>query len=296
LQDLTSPAVVKDLLRRHNLRPRKGLGQNFLIDANIANKIVLAAELAGSDAVIEIGPGLGVLTRRLAQSAGLVAAVEIDRHLLPVLGDTLKGHADRVQITCADALKVDLDAVMEAASGGHYGKDAMPYKLVANLPYYITTPLVMRFLESGYNISVAVIMVQEEVARRMVAVPGSSDFGALSIGVQFYARAEIAFRVPRTVFYPAPEVGSAVVRLVIRDKPAVEVPDKAKFFEIVRAAFGQRRKTLANALAGARLGPSKEEWAALATKVGIDHGTRGETLGLAEYSRLAAELDRWHKT
>lgn len=298
LYDLTSPAVVRDLLRRHNLRPRKGLGQNFLVDANIANKIVMAAELANTDAVIEIGPGLGVLTSRLAQSAGLVAAVEIDRHLVPVLGDVLKGYADRAHIICADALKVDLDDVIHAASGGRFGKDALPYKLVANLPYYITTPLVMRFLEAGYNINGAVIMVQEEVARRMVAVSGSSDFGALSVGVQFYARAEVAFRVPRTVFYPCPEVGSAVVRLLIRDTPAVEVPDRAKFFDIVRAAFGQRRKTLANALAGAgaRLGPSKEEWAALANNAGINHGARGETLGLAEFARLAAELDRWYNT
>lgn len=285
--------MVRGLLQQHNLRPRKGLGQNFLVDANIADKIVMTSELASSDAVIEVGPGLGVLTRRLAKSASLVAAVEIDRHLLPVLGDTLGGYADKVQIICADALKVNLDAVMHEVSGGRFGKGALPYKLVANLPYYITTPLVMRFLESGYNISVAIIMVQEEVARRMVAMPGSSDFGALSIGVQFYARAEIAFRVSRTVFYPCPEVGSAVVRLDVRNVPAVDVPDRKNFFSIVRAAFGQRRKTLANALAGARLGPSKEEWIILAEHAGINHGCRGETLGLPQFARLAVELNRW---
>ena len=137
MQDLTSPSVVRGLLQQHNLRPRKGLGQNFLVDANIADKIVMASELASADAVIEVGPGLGVLTRRLAESASLVAAVEIDRHLLPVLGDTLGGYADKVQIICADALKVDLDAVMQEVSGGRFGKGALPYKLVANLPYWI---------------------------------------------------------------------------------------------------------------------------------------------------------------
>ena len=293
MQELTSPAVVRELLKRHNLRARKSLGQNFLIDANIANKIVWAAGLSQDDAVVEVGPGLGVLTGRLAAAANLVAAIEIDRHLMPVLRENLATYGDKVHIHLADALKVNLDTLMQSISGGRFGAGARPYKLVANLPYYITTPLVMHFLESGYNLKRIIVMVQEEVARRMVAQPGGSDFGALSIGVQFFAVAEIMFRVPRTVFFPCPEVGSAVVRLDIRDVPAVEVPSRSYFSAIVRAAFGQRRKTLANALAGGRLGPTKEEWSDLADEVGINPGCRGETLGLAEFAQLARALHHW---
>lgn len=293
MPELSSPAVVRELLKRHNLRARKSLGQNFLIDANIANKIVLAAGLSHEDAVVEVGPGLGVLTGRLAAAANLVAAIEIDRHLLPVLGENLASYGDQVHLHCADALKVNLDQLMQSISGGRFGAGARPYKLVANLPYYITTPLVMHFLESGYNLKRIIVMVQEEVARRMVAQPGGRDFGALSIGVQFFAEAEIMFRVPRTVFFPSPEVGSAVVRLDIRAVPAVEVPNRLYFVAIVRAAFGQRRKTLANALAGGRLGPTKEEWSVLADGVGINPGCRGETLGLAEFAQLAWALHHW---
>ena len=293
MPELTSPAVVRELLKRHNLRARKSLGQNFLIDANIANKIVLAAGLSQNDAVVEVGPGLGVLTERLAAAVDLVAAIEIDRHLLPALRDNLAPYGDKVYIHHADALKVNLDHLMQSISEGRFGAGARPYKLVANLPYYITTPLVMHFLESGYNLKRIVVMVQEEVARRMVAQPGGSDFGALSVGVQFFARAEIMFRVPRTVFFPCPEVGSALVRLNIRDVPAVEVPSQVGFTAIVRAAFGQRRKTLANALAGGRLGPTKEEWSVMADGVGINPGCRGETLGLEEFAQLARALYHW---
>ncbi|SFG99068.1 16S rRNA (adenine1518-N6/adenine1519-N6)-dimethyltransferase [Desulfotomaculum arcticum] len=276
-----SPGLVRDLLGRYNFRIKKGFGQNFLIDNNIIKKIVEAAELKSTDTVVEIGPGLGSLTRRLSERAGRVIALEIDRTLLPILEETL-GEYDNVTLIEADALKTDFNRVV-----GEYSGPVAQYKIVANLPYYITSPLIMHFLENSFNVSRIVIMVQEEVARRLTAKPGSKEYGALTIAVNYYASVETAFRVPRTVFIPKPEVGSAVVCLDVRDGPPVSVLNRDNFFALVKAAFQQRRKTLLNALSAVDREYSREDWLGMLGEAGIDPSRRGETLDLGEFAILA---------
>lgn len=276
-----SPGLVRDLLGRYNFRIKKGFGQNFLIDDNIIKKIVQAAELKSTDTVVEIGPGLGSLTRRLSERAGRVIAVEIDRTLLPILEETLNEH-ENVTLIEADALKIDLNRLV-----GEYSGPIERYKIVANLPYYITSPLIMHFLENNFNVSKIVVMVQVEVARRLAAKPGSKEYGALTIAVNYYASVETAFRVPPTVFIPKPEVGSAVVCLDVRDGPPVNVLNRDDFFALVRAAFQQRRKTLLNALSGVEKQFTREAWLGMLNEAGIDHSRRGETLDLREFALLA---------
>ncbi|MFZ5632192.1 MAG: 16S rRNA (adenine(1518)-N(6)/adenine(1519)-N(6))-dimethyltransferase RsmA [Bacillota bacterium] len=282
---LTSPSAVRKLLESYNFRCRKSMGQNFLVDANIVNKIISSALLDEDDTVVEIGPGLGVITRAAAMKAKGVVALELDRGLLPILEDTLKDLSN-VSIVAGDAMEADLDAVVSSARAGYSG----PYKLIANLPYYITTPLIMRLLTGGFNISLCVIMVQQEVAERIAALPGGKEYGALSVAVQYYTEARCLFRVPATVFYPRPEVDSAVVRLLRRPKPAVGVPDEDLFFKVVRGSFGQRRKTLLNALGKVFNNIPREKLGKLLQAAGIDPGRRGETLSLTEFARITREI------
>ncbi len=280
--DPVSPGVVRELIARHGFRIKKSLGQNFLIDGNIIRKIVDAVEPGPADTVVEIGPGLGALTRSLATKAGQVLAVEIDRNLIPVLEETMAG-LDNVHIVESDALKTDFDNLVKSSTSD---AGVFKYKIAANLPYYITTPLIMHLLEKHSSINRIVVMVQEEVARRITARPDTPEYGALTVAVNFYAHTEIVFRVPRTVFIPRPEVDSAVVRLQVRDTP-VPMKDKNIFFALVRAAFQQRRKTLLNAVGGTDKRLTKEMWLSVFQQADIEPGRRGETLSLVEFARLA---------
>lgn len=285
MRELTSPSVVKEIINSHGFKVRKALGQNFLMDANIIDKIVNAADLAAEDLVFEIGPGLGVLTRRLARSAGKVIAVEIDQNLLPILQETLADF-NNVQIVHADALKVNFDLVAAEHTAGAFGTKAKAFNLVANLPYYITTPILMHLLTSGFNLNKMVVMMQKEVADRLQASPGGKDYGSLSVAVQYYTVPEIVARVPKTVFYPAPEVESAVIRLTRRKVPPVSLQNEEMFFKIVRAAFGQRRKTLLNSLTGSGLA-DKETWLKILRDIEIEPSRRGETLSIEDFALLA---------
>lgn len=287
MPDLATPSLVKGLMTRYHLRCRKSLGQNFLVDGNIVNKIVGSAGLAGDDTVVEIGPGLGVLTMAAAEAAEKVIAVEIDRNLVPVLGETLSGNGN-VEIVNRDALKVDFDRLVYGdrnTSGGQ-----KPYIILANLPYYITTPLIMHILNGGFNYRLMVIMIQQEVARRLDAPPGGKDYGSLTVAVGYHARVEYLFRVPRTVFIPRPEVDSAIVRLSKRDKPAVDVPDEELFFRVVRGSFGQRRKTILNALGSTFKSLNREELTDILNAAGINPVRRGETLSLDEFAEVTKQF------
>jgi 16S rRNA (adenine1518-N6/adenine1519-N6)-dimethyltransferase len=287
MSDIAMPSQVKALMAKHHLRCRKSLGQNFLVDGNIVNKIVGSVGLAGDDTVVEIGPGLGVLTRVAAEAAGKVMAVEIDRNLVSVLGETLSG-LDNVEVVNRNALEVDFDRLVYGDRAGAGANK--PYLILANLPYYITTPLILHILNGGFNYKLMVIMIQQEVARRLDASPGGKDYGALTVAVGYHARVEYLFRVPPTVFIPRPEVDSAVVRLSRREKPAVDVMDEKLFFKVVRGAFGQRRKTILNALGSAFQSPGREALAGILNDSGIDPGRRGETLSLEEFAGVTNRL------
>lgn len=279
--DPTSPSVVRNLIEQHQFRIKKSLGQNFLTDGNIINKIVDTAELQLNEVVVEIGPGLGALTRRLAEKARQVFAVEIDRSVFCILEETLAG-LNNVTLVQEDALKTNFDRLVNT-----HDNKAGKFKVVANLPYYITTPLIMHLLEERFCISKIVVMVQEEVARRLTASPGNKDYGALTVAANFYAEVKTAFKVPRTVFMPRPEVDSAVVSLTVRELPAVNVLNENDFFTLVKAAFQQRRKTLLNALSSANKQIPKERWLDILHEADIDPTRRGETLNLQEFANLA---------
>ncbi|MEW6771408.1 MAG: 16S rRNA (adenine(1518)-N(6)/adenine(1519)-N(6))-dimethyltransferase RsmA [Bacillota bacterium] len=283
MSNLTSPAAVRALLSRYGVRPKKRLGQNFLINPGILGKIVAAANLTVADTVVEIGPGVGTLTRRLVEAAGKVVAVEVDPALVALLKETLSGFPN-LYLVEGDALKADFNALVAAAGG------AFPYKVVANLPYYITTPLLTRLLTGNFKVALLVVMVQKEVALRLVARPGTKEYGALSVLVRFMAEPELVAVVSRGSFLPAPEVDSAVVRLTVRSSAPVAVPDEELFFRVVRAAFAQRRKTLANALAGSGLGPGRDAWPEVLARAGIDPMRRGETLSLEEFAAVTRSL------
>ena len=285
--DVSSPAVVKELLNRNKLACRKSLGQNFLVDANISNKIVAAANLSGADLVVEIGSGLGALTLPMARVAGQVLAVEIDRGLVGLLSQ-ITAATGKVTIVAGDALKTDLDALVTEQSGGLYGLGGKPYKLVANLPYYIASPLLMHLLGQRFNLSELVVMVQYEVAVRLAAEAGSKAYGVLSVAAQYYSRVELLFRLPGTVFYPTTAVDSAVVRLTPRRLPEAAEAEET-FFKVVRAAFAKRRKTLLNTLASG-LGVEKQRLAPVLKEVGLDPTRRGETLTLADFTALTAQI------
>ncbi|MBP2019911.1 16S rRNA (adenine1518-N6/adenine1519-N6)-dimethyltransferase [Symbiobacterium terraclitae] len=280
--DLASPGVLKAIMARHGLRPQHRLGQNFLIDGRVLDAILAAAALAPDDVVLEIGPGLGTLTQRLAAAAGRVLCIELDRGLVEVLRETVVASYPNVDVVHGDANRVDLHKLLSERLPP--GRKA---KVVANLPYYVTTPLVMRLLEEGLPLESIVVMVQREVAERMVAPPGGKDYGALSVAVQYYTEPAVVMRVSPASFMPQPEVESAVVRMRVRTEPPVAAPERA-FFRVVKAAFGQRRKSLANALTS--LGFPKDVVQAALLAAGIEPGRRGESLSLEEFAAVTRNL------
>lgn len=279
-------------LKKFNIRPSKSLGQNFLVDREILNAIVQSAKLTKEDTVLEIGPGLGNLTAELAENAGRVVAVEIDKRLVPVLKDNLKAYKN-VQIINADILRINLAEELELGDELEAGSEtgdgsSNRLKIVANLPYYITTPVIMKLLESGIKAGIMVFMVQKEVADRMKAAPGSKDYGALSVAVQYYSKPAVVMEVPPESFIPRPEVYSSVIRLELYDEPPVNLRSEALFFKLVKAAFAQRRKTLVNALNNAGyFSVGREEIREMLGKIGIDEMQRGETLSLEQFAELS---------
>ena len=271
---IASPEVVHYICKRFDIKMSKKLGQNFLIKRGIVDEIVHAAELTPGEPVLEVGPGIGTLTQGLAQSGADVTAIELDRRLLEVLDTTLASY-DNVRIVHGDVLKLDVPTIM----------NHKPFKVVANLPYYITTPIIMSLLESKLPIERLVVMVQKEVAQRMVAQPGTKDYGALSVAVQYYTEPDIVLDVPPKSFLPAPAVTSSVIRCVLRDKPPVDVIDEKLFFRVVKAGFAQRRKTFSNTMK--TTGLSKDRIEELLEKANIDGQRRGETFTLQEFADVA---------
>ena len=271
---IASPEVVHYICKRFDIKMSKKLGQNFLIKRGIVDEIVHAAELTPGEPVLEVGPGIGTLTQGLAQSGADVTAIELDRRLLEVLDTTLASY-DNVRIIHGDVLKLDVPFIM----------NHKPFKVVANLPYYITTPIIMSLLESKLPIERLVVMVQKEVALRMVAKPGTKDYGALSVAVQYYTEPDIVLDVPPKSFLPAPAVTSSVIRCVLRDKPPVDVIDEKLFFRVVKAGFAQRRKTFSNTMK--TTGLSKDRIEELLAKANIDGQRRGETFTLQEFADVA---------
>lgn len=282
---------TKDILKKYNIRLTKSLGQNFLTDDSIIGHIAGSADISRSDLVLEIGPGIGSMTAELAKRAGKVIAIEIDKHLMPALKENLSGFPN-VEIINEDVLKLDMAEVVQRAKDSGMGETALTRtKVVANLPYYITTPIIMKLLEEGPGIDGMVFMVQKEVAERMAAKPGGKDYGALSVAVQYYSSPEKLFTVPPHCFIPQPAVDSAVIRLNVLEKPPVELLDKDMFFKTVKAAFGQRRKTLLNALYNSGIAAlDKENLQNLVETVGIDPNKRGETLTIGQFAQLANEI------
>ena len=277
---LGNPQNTIEILQKYNFNFQKKFGQNFLIDEHVLDKIIRAAEITKNDYVLEIGPGIGTMTQYLACAAREVTAVEIDRALIPILEDTLKEY-DNVSIINEDILKVDIAALAKEKNGGR------PIKVVANLPYYITTPIIMGLFESHVPLESITVMVQKEVADRMQVGPGTKDYGALSLAVQYYAEPYIVANVPPNCFMPRPAVGSAVIRLTRHQKPPVEVMDEKLMFRLIRASFNQRRKTLANGLKNSgELNLSKEVITAAIEKLGKGSSVRGEALDLEEFARL----------
>ena len=277
---LGNPQNTIEILQKYNFNFQKKFGQNFLIDEHVLDKIIRAAEITKDDYVLEIGPGIGTMTQYLACAAREVTAVEIDRALIPILEDTLKEY-DNVSIINEDILKVDIAALAKEKNGGR------PIKVVANLPYYITTPIIMVLFESHVPLESITVMVQKEVADRMQVGPGTKDYGALSLAVQYYAEPYIVANVPPNCFMPRPAVGSAVIRLTRHQKPPVEVMDEKLMFRLIRASFNQRRKTLANGLKNSgELNLSKEVITAAIEKLGKGSSVRGEALDLEEFARL----------
>ena len=279
-------SVTKAVLERHGFTFKKSFGQNFLTDTNILQKIVDTAEIDDQVNVIEIGPGIGALTEFLAERAAEVMAFEIDHRLVPILADTLRDF-DNVTVVNEDILKVDLAQYIQ-----NFKNPELPIKVVANLPYYITTPILMHLIESGIPFSEFVVMMQKEVADRISAQPNTKAYGSLSIAVQYYMTAKVAFIVPRTVFVPAPNVDSAILKMVRRPEPAVAVEDESFFFKVSKASFTHRRKTLWNNLTGyfGKTEEVKEKLIKALDRAGLSPSVRGEALGLAEFASLADAL------
>ncbi len=275
------PANTIAVLQKYNFRFQKKYGQNFLIDAHVLEKIVEEAQIAKEDCVVEIGPGIGTMTQYLAERAGRVVTVEIDKALIPILQDTLSSY-ENVDIINDDILKVDLARLASEKNAGR------PVKVVANLPYYITTPIVMGLLEGGMPLHSVTVMVQKEVAERMQAKPGTKDYGALSLAVQYYADAQVVAHVPPNCFIPRPNVGSAVISLKRYREPPVRVQDEKLMFSIIRASFNQRRKMLINGLANAPgLSVDKERARKALASMGLPENIRGEAMELAQFARLS---------
>lgn len=281
---LGNPTGTIEVLKKYNFNFQKRFGQNFLIDSNILEKIVSAAEVTKEDCVLEIGPGIGTMTQYLAESAREVIAVEIDKSLIPILADTLSPY-DNVTVINEDILKVDIRKLVEEKNQGR------PIKVVANLPYYITTPIIMGLFESHVPLKSITIMIQKEVADRMQVGPGTKDYGALSLAVQYYSKPEVVAYVSPECFIPKPNVGSAVIRLDRYENPPVQAEDEAFMFKVIRAAFNQRRKTLANGLGNAPDLPITRAQAAEALEeLGFGASVRGEALTLEEFAKLSNYL------
>jgi len=284
MPDLGNFQSTQAVINKHNFSIQIKYGQNFLIDEHVLNKIIAAAELTEDDYVIEIGPGIGTMTQRMAPLCKHVTAIEIDKELIPILSETLS-EFDNVDVINDDVLKVDLKQLIEDRNEGK------PVKIVANLPYYITTPIIMGLLESKIPVSSITVMVQKEVADRMMVGPGTKDYGALSLAVQYYAEPYIVANVPQNCFIPRPNVASAVIRLTCHENPPVVVKDEELMFKLVRASFNQRRKTLVNGIANfSELNFSKEEVASALVAIGLSENVRGETLNLEKFAQLADVL------
>ena len=283
---LGNPQNTIAVLQKYHFNFQKKFGQNFLIDTHVLDKIIRAAEITKDDFVLEIGPGIGTMTQYLAQAAREVVAVEIDKALIPILQDTLSG-VPNAEVIHDDILKVDIAGLAEERNGGR------PIKVVANLPYYITTPIIMGLFESQVPLASVTVMVQKEVAERMQAGPGSKDYGALSLAVQYYAEPYIAANVPPNCFMPRPNVGSAVIRLTRHEVPPVQVDNEKLMFQIIRASFNQRRKTLVNGLNNSpEITLTKEQITEAVESLGKGAGVRGEALTLEEFSGLANKINK----
>lgn len=281
MANLGNPKNTIEVIQKYEFMFQKKFGQNFLIDTHVLEKIITAAGITRDDCVLEIGPGIGTMTQYLAENAGRVVAVEIDKNLIPILGETLAGY-ENVTVINEDILKVDIKSLADRYNGGR------PIKVVANLPYYITTPIIMGLLESSVPIDNITVMVQKEVADRMKEGPGSKDYGALSLAVQYYAEPEIVAIVPPNCFIPRPNVGSAVIRLTRHREMPVQADDPELMFKIIRASFNQRRKTLQNGLNNSpELPYTKEQVAAAIEKLGLAPAIRGEALSLEQFAALS---------
>lgn len=286
MEKLSNPKKTIEVIQKYQFDFQKKFGQNFLIDGRVLEKIMDAADIGAEDFVLEIGPGIGTMTQYLAERARQVMAVEIDRNLIPILSETLSDY-DNVEILNADILKIDLRKTVEEKNQGK------PIKVVANLPYYITTPIIMELFESEIPVDNITVMVQKEVADRMQAQPGTKDYGALSLAVQFYAEPYIVANVPPNCFMPRPKVGSAVIRLTRHQNPPIEVKNKKLLFQLIRASFNQRRKTLQNGIKNfSGLSFSKEEVADALEQIGVSPTIRGEALSLEQFAELCSLLDR----
>lgn len=281
---LGNPQKTIEVLQKYDFSFQKKFGQNFLIDTHVLDKIISAAHITKEDMVLEIGPGIGTMTQYLAEAAGKVIAVEIDRNLIPILEDTLSEY-NNVRVINEDVLKLDLRKLADEENGGK------AIKVVANLPYYITTPIIMGLFENHVPVESITVMVQKEVADRMQTGPGNKDYGALSLAVQYYAEPYIVANVPPNCFMPRPKVGSAVIRLTRHEKPPVEVKDEKLMFDIIRASFNQRRKTLANGLNNSdKITCSKEIITKAIEKLGKGASVRGEALSLQEFAKLSNDI------
>lgn len=281
MEKLSNPQVTIQTIKKYEFAFQKKFGQNFLIDDHVITKIINAAEITKDDLVLEIGPGIGTMTQYLAESARKVIAVEIDKNLIPILGETLAEY-DNVTVINEDILKLDINRLVEEENAGK------PIKVVANLPYYITTPIIMGLFESHVPLQSITVMVQKEVADRMQVGPGSKDYGALSLAVQYYAKPYIAANVPPNCFIPRPGVGSAVIWLTRYEEPPVTVKDESLMFKLIRASFNQRRKTLQNGIANSpELPYSKAQVEKALEKMGLAANVRGESLTLAEFAKLS---------
>ncbi len=287
-KEIATPSRTKEILKQHGFSFKKSLGQNFLTEPNILRKIVETAGIDRQTNVIEVGPGIGALTEQLAKNAAQVLAFEIDDRLIPVLEDTLSPYSN-VTVVHKDVLKADLITTTKDVF-----KEELPIKVVANLPYYITTPIMMHFLESDLEVSEMIVMMQKEVADRISAKPSTKAYGSLSIAVQYFMEASIAFIVPKTVFIPQPNVDSAIIKLTKRDKPAVDVTNEKEFFKLTKASFQLRRKTLWNNLTHSYgKDETTKEWLTKSlTEAEIDPSRRGETLSLEEFARLSNQLEK----
>lgn len=284
MKKLSNPQVTIETIKKYDFAFQKKYGQNFLIDEHVLNKIILAAGVTKEDVVLEIGPGFGTMTQYLAEAAKEVIAVEIDKTLIPILQDTLKDY-DNVTLINEDILKVDIADLVNKKNSGK------PIKVVANLPYYITTPIIMGLFESHVPLENITVMVQKEVASRMQAGPGTKDYGALSLAVQFYAKPYIVANVPPNCFIPRPNVGSAVIRLTKWDTPPVKVDNETFMFSLVRASFNQRRKTLQNSLINGGIPVAKEQIVSALKKMNLSPTIRGEALTLEQFAQLSDYLD-----